>query len=256
VLSTFLLLHQQTTTMAIKVYGKTYFLNGQIAQLNVDATGEISINKDDNRKTTWKAKIDKGNVEIEFGSEIDKLDFLWLRHLAKDLIDNFVFAKEINELNECIVFFPEYYIDKEGNKLYVRFDKIPDVDIDIKVDENKFIKLLGSNPDFRDAVKDYHIGLFDNTNCPTHFYRMVDSFKHLIMGKEDQLTPSEFEEFQKRMGLEEQEKVDLNELYKTAIPYRHGTRKPYGLDNYSKFMKLGKIMILRTYNYLEIPTEP
>ena len=237
--------------MVTKTYGKTYFLNGQIAQLNFGGNGEISIDKDNVRKTTWQIKVEKGIVEIEFGSQIDGLESLWIRHLSKDFMDNLILAKEINELKECIVFFPEYYMNNEGQRQYFQSDKIPEVNIGIKIDETKFIRLLGANPEFRDGVRDYHTGLFDNTNCPTHFYRMVDSFKHVVMGKEDQLTPAEFEEFQGRLGLQEQERTDLNSLYETAIPYRHGTRKPYGLDNYAKFMKVGKIIILRSYNYLE-----
>ena len=233
--------------MSISVYGKIFFLNGRIATSLT--MGGKSLNKSDMPGVAANINVNKGLVEIEYQDTIkehlDKGGEFWLYYITKDLLDNFVFDKEA-VLNKCLLFLPEYYI-QNGNRVY--FENWPMED-GTKVDEKTFISLLAANPKFRAGVRDYHTGLLDVENCPTHFYRVVDSFKHLIMNKDDTLTKSEFEEFQRKIDLTDNEKDLLGELYQKALKYRHGVRTQ-PIEDYLKLMSITKIIVLKTANYLE-----
>lgn len=234
--------------MTVIVYGKIYRLNGQVADLT---TGGKVIIKNQMQGSNAIINVSNGIVKIEFDnlteSYLDKHDSFWFYYMVKDLLDNFILTKEV-AMNKCFLFLPEYYTKQDKIKMPFETWFIKDGTI---VDEKGFIVLLAHHPKFREGVRDYHMGLFDVTTCPAHFYRAVESFKHLVMEKDDQLTSSEFKEFKKRIGLDNEVKHQelLDDLYKEAKSSRHAVRKP--VKNYSEFMYITKIIMLRTANYIE-----
>lgn len=234
------------------MYGKILLLNGQVATSLTMGAKVPSMDQFINFAAT--VKVSNGIVELEFNDEIIKYltnikpdpgaRSFWFYYLAKDLLDNFIFTKELT-LNKCLLFLPEYYT-QNGNNVYFESTQLKDNTI---VDELMFTNLLASNPKFRDGVRDYHTGLLDVKNCPSHFYRAVESFKHLIIGKDGTLSKSEFEEFQKKINLNEKEKELLDKLYNMAKRYRHGERgQP--IENYLELMYIAKVIILKTANCL------
>ncbi|MGC8622260.1 MAG: hypothetical protein ACP5U0_10130 [Caldisphaera sp.] len=233
--------------MSVKVYGKILLLNGQIASSLT--MGGKSINRSQMSGVTANISVSNGIVEIEYQDSIkehlNKGGEFWLYYITKDLLDNFIFVKEA-VMNKCLLFLPEYYV-QDDTKTF--FEDLVFADGTI-VDEKMFIKLLAENPKFREGVRDYHTGLLDVQNCPTHFYRTIDSFKHLVMNKEETLTNPEFEEFQRRLGLTDNEKERLNKLYEMAKKYRHGVRTE-PIKNYLELMFITKIIVLKTANYIE-----
>ena len=232
--------------MTVKVHGKILLLNGQIASSLT--MGGKSINGGQMPGVTANVSVSNGIVEIEYQDSIkehlEKGGPFWFYYITKDLLDNFIFVKEA-VMNKCLLFLPEYYIQGETKTFFEEWVFSDGT----TVDEKLFIALLAENPKFREGVRDYHTGLLDVQNCPTHFYRVVDSFKCLVMNKDDKLTPSEFDEFQKKIGLTDDEKKFLDELYTKAKEYRHGVRKQ-PIENYSKLMFITKIIVLKTVNYI------
>lgn len=234
--------------MSVKVYGKIFLLNGQIATSLT--MGGKAINASKMSGVSVGVVVNRGIVEIEYQDEVDshlnKGGPFWLYHITKDLLDNFVFTKEV-VLNKCLLFLPEYYI-QNGNRVY--FENWPMED-GTKVDEKAFILLLAGNPKFRDGVRNYHTGLFDVTNCPTHFYSAVEIFASLVMNKDGQPKDSEFETFLSKIELTDLEKGLLYKLKRMYKPYHHGVRNKEGIENYLELMFITKIIVLKTANYLE-----
>ena len=232
--------------MTVKVHGKILLLNGQIASSLT--MGGKATNRGQMSGVIANVSVSNGIVEIEYQDSIrehlEKGGAFWLYYLTKDLLDNFIFVKEA-VMNKCLLFLPEYYIQGETKTFFEEW-VFPD---GTTVDEKPFIALLAENPKFREGVRDYHTGLLDVQNCQTHFYRVVDSFKCLVMNKDDKLTPSEFDEFQRKLGLTDDEKKRLNKLYEKAKDTRHGVgRGP--IENYPELMFIAKIIVLKTANYI------
>ena len=234
--------------MTTKVHGKIFLLNGQIATLLT--MGGKAINSGKMSGVMSKVIVDKGIVEIEYqdgiNPHLNKGGPFWLYHITKDLLDNFIFAKEV-VLNKCLLFLPEYYI-QDGNMVYFEGWQIEDK---TEVDEKTFISLLAGNSRFRDGVRNYHLGLYDVTNCPTHFYSAVEIFASLVMNKDGQPKDSEFETFLSKIELTDSEKGLLDKLKRMYKSYHHGVRSKEGIENYLELMFITKIIVLKTANYLE-----
>jgi hypothetical protein len=189
--------------MTVKVHGKILLLNGQIASSLT--MGGKATNRGQMSGVIANVSVSNGIVEIEYQDSIrehlKKGGPFWFYYITKDLLDNFIFVKEA-VMNKCLLFLPEYYIQGETKTFFEEWVFSDGT----TVDEKPFIALLAENPKFRAGARDYHTGLLDVQNCPTHFYRVVDSFKRLVMNKDDTLTGSEFDEFQKKIGLTDDEK--------------------------------------------------
>ncbi|MEM3423648.1 MAG: hypothetical protein QXE51_03700 [Nitrososphaeria archaeon] len=235
--------------MSIKIYGKILQLNAQIASWITKST--TAYNKSYSPEIRVSMDINKGIVTIQFGdeieSEIEKKGPFWLYTASKDFIESFIFDEEV-KLNKCLLFFLEYF---EINGVRREFEwQLPNPKIDMEINQISFIKFLAWRPQLRDAMNDFHIGLLDIENSPTHFYRMVDTLGHVVLNKQDKLKASDWKNFREKIHLTDDEGIELNELTKKAKRYRHGVREPEGNPDYGKEFLISKIILLRSYDYL------
>jgi len=236
--------------MSILIYGKVLFINGQIAS-SITGGAKV-IDKSEFLGSTGTFDIKNGVVTIEFGPEIEeraqKLGPFWLYLMAKDLMASFLFSEEL-KTNKCLLFFPEYF--EIGGKKQAFDWQLPNPNIQIEeVKRIDFINVLLKNPQLREAMNDFHTGLFDITRSPAHFYRVVDTISQVVIGKQGKLEKPEWEKFTQVIGLSDNEAEELDALRQKAILYRHGTYDEKGIEDYNRYFQITKIVILKAYNYL------
>lgn len=235
--------------MNITVYGTIYLVNGKVARVG---GGARAVNGTTMIGSNAKFTIDKGKVKIEYDSNVEREaskpngDF-WLYHISKDLINNHLFSEELKS-NECLIFLPEYSQKERGAKFKFQWNISDRIAKD--VDQISVIGMMGENPEFRASANDFHMGLLDTTNSPSHFYRAVDTLGQFVMKVDRKLEKAEWIEFKKRIDLSEKEIEELKFLTELAEEYRHGNRKRL-IDNYVRLLQISKIIIIKTYYYYE-----
>jgi len=236
--------------MSILIYGKVLFINGQIASsINL---GAKVVDKSEFLGSTATFDIKNGIVTIGFGPEIEemaqKLGPFWLYLMAKDFMASFLFSEEL-KTNKCLLFFPECF--EIGGKKQAFDWQLPNPNIQIEeVKRIDLINVLLKNPQLREAMNDFHIGLFDITRSPAHFYRVVDTISQVVIGKQGKLEKPEWGKFTQVIGLTDNETEELDALRQKAILYRHGTYDEKGIEDYNRYFQITKIVILKAYNYL------
>ncbi len=222
--------------MSTTIFGKISFLNGQIAKLSMGSKilnyGGGSID------------IKNGIVTIIFNDTKEKTLFE-LYHISYDLIDNLLLGNELN-LDRAIIFFPES-VERDGIQEQFDWDvfEIKAEQVDIR----EFGIFLAGDPLFRQAVRNFHIGLLDTRDAPAHFYRAIEVLRIRVATPNPNNRSAEWEEFKSKICLNKEEKADLICMKEIAKNYRHGVR----LENidHLKWVEFTKKLIIKTYNYLK-----
>lgn len=226
------------------INGRIYFLNGQIAPLNM---GAGMVPNGDNIPE-FKVDIINGSVRLEFDSETEQKGLFWLYNISYDILDNFILSEEIR-LGRGLIFFPESIEDSTAKRSF-DWDIFPFTNTGEGISQKEFINVLASNVQFRYGVKDFHTGLIDIKNCPAHFYRAIECFRRAVVTQKLNNRKREWEDFKNKIQITEEEDEKLQKLTELAEEYRHGNHTTL-IDNYVDVLSLTKDITLKTYNYLK-----
>lgn len=222
--------------MSTIIFGKICFLNGQIAKLSMSS-----------KVTNYNGSsidIKDGLVKITF-NDISEKNAFEIYHIAYDFIDNFLLPNEIN-LSRAIIFLPNT-IEENGIKSpfnWDSFEKNQD-----QVDFKEFTKFIAIDESFRQAVRDFHIGLLDTRSSAAHFYRAIEVLRIRVAIHNKNNRPEGWEDFKSKINLDEEDRKELYDLTKVATKSRHG--ESIGSLEYSRWLNFTKKLIIKTYNYLK-----
>lgn len=218
--------------MSVIVNGKIYFSSGGLAEYLIANTkfhnyGEGNIN------------IQKGVVKIVFG-DISKSPFE-LYHIAYDIANTIILMEEVKR-GKGLIFLPET-VEKDG--VVSKLDWQISINLSMGINQKDFVNTLALNTQFRYGVMDFHLGLIDNKNSPTHFYRAIESFRNAVT-KRTTHTTEDWQEFKSKINLIADEERELDFLTELSTSYRHGDRTD--LLDYIRILKITEILAIKTYD--------